>query len=373
MKRLSSFSLASLLLGAIVFSLHRYGGVITITWQDYQVETTSGILFFLLTVSVVVIKLSANLLHLLLNWRKYHQKRHRNKIPEEILSIFLALERGLPKLALEKAKFVQKYSPVQGLGEYFEAMALMALNDDEQAKIIFKVMTTYKKTEYLGWQGLARLSLKNDRPAQVLAYTEKALQYFPHSPWALKTVSEQAQVLGDYTKAEHALEQLRRLGYLEETHLKEKKSALLTNWAKSLESQHAYKEALSQARKAYRLHPGVEEGKILAELHVKLNHRWRAQFLIKRLWNLLPSEDLLKLYLQTITSKTALETYEAIQKLTSKNQDDEVSLIALAEAAHKAQLWGATEEYINQLARVTKDSIKVGNLEEKLSKNNPFK
>ncbi len=373
MRKLSSFSLASLLLGVVIFFLHRYGGLITITWQDYQLEATAGILFFLLIVSLLAIKLCTNLLHFLFNWRKYHQKCHRNKIPEEIMSIFLALERGLPKIALEKAKLVQKYSPIQGLGEYFEAMALIALNDDEQAKMIFKVMTTYKKAEYLGWQGLARLSLKNDCPAQALAYTEKALQYFPHSPWALKTVHEQAQALGDYTKAEHALEQLKRLGYLEKTYLDEKKGALLTNWAKSLEGQHAYKEALSRARKAYRLHPGVEEGKILAELHIKLNHRWRAQFLIKRLWKLSPSEDLLKIYLQTITSKTALETYKAIQKLTSKNQDHEVSLIALAEAAHTAHLWGATEEYINQLARVTKDSVKVHSLEEKLSKNNPFK
>src|SRR5690606_26001083 len=147
------------------------------------------------------------------------------------------------------------------------------------------------------------------------------------------TIYEQAQALGDYTKADHALGQLKKIGYFEETRLKEKKGALLADWAKSLEGQQSHKEALSRARKAYRIHPGVEEGKILAELHVKFNHRWRAQLLIKRLWKLAPDEELLQLYRQTIKPSTPLEAYEKIQKLTSRNQDHEASLIALAEAA----------------------------------------
>lgn len=367
MKKILSFLLTSLFLGSLILYLHWQGGIVAISWRDYQLETTVGILLFMLVIFISIFKILAQLLHFIFNWRKYTQARHRKKIPEVILTIFTALERGLPKIALEKAKFIQKHSPIAGLGEYFEAMALMALNDDEQAKTIFKIMTTFKGAEYLGWQGLARLSLKSDRQAQAQAYAEKALHYFPNSPWALKTIHEQAQALGDYKKAEDALEQLKKMGYFEENLLKEKKGALFAGWAKSLEGQASYKEALSRARKAYRIHPGIEEGKILAELHIKLNHRWRAQFLIKRLWKLSPDEDLLKLYVQVTKPETSLKAYEAIQKLTSHNQEHEVSLIALAQAAHKAQLWGATEEYLHHLAKVTKDPSKLSLLEKKLS------
>ena len=367
MKKIFSFLFASLFLGTLMLYLHWQAGFVTISWRDYQLETTFGILFLLLFISLSMLKILAQILHFILNWRKYNQARHRKKIPEVILNVFMALERGLPKIALEKATFIQKHSSIAGLGEYFEAMALMALNDDEQAKTIFKIMTTFKGVEYLGWQGLARLSLKNDHQAQAQAYAEKALQYFPNSPWALKTIHEQAQMLGDYKKAEQALEQLKKIGYFEEELLREKKGALLAGWAKSLEGQQSHKEALSRARKAYRIHPGTEEGKILAELHVKLKHRWRAQFLIKRLWKLLPDEDLLQLYLQVTKPETPLKAYEEIQKLTAQNQDHEVSLVALAEAAHKAHLWGATEEYLHQLAKITKDPTKINILEKKLS------
>ncbi|AIL12764.1 hypothetical protein IM40_03280 [Candidatus Paracaedimonas acanthamoebae] len=367
MKKMFSFLLASLFLGTFILYLHWQGGLVAISWRDYQLETTVGILFLMLVISLSIFKILTQILYFTFNWRKYNQARHRKKIPEVILTILTSLERGLPKIALEKAKFIQKYSPTAGLGEYFETLALIALNDDEQAKIIFKIMTTFKGVEYLGWQGLARLSLKNDRPAQAQAYAEKALQYFPNSPYALKMIHEQAQALGDYKKAEHALGQLKKIGYFEEDLLREKKGALLAGWAKSLDSQQSHKEALSRAKKAYRIHPGVEEGKILAELHVKLNHRWRAQFLIKRLWKLSPDQELCQLYIQAINPETPLKAYEAIQKLTAQNQEHEISLIVLAEAAHKARLWGATEEYLHQLAKVTKDPTTVNTLEKKLS------
>lgn len=370
MRKLFSFLVTSIFLGIILLWLHWQGGPITINWRDYQLETTAEIIYLLFIISVIIFKVLAWILYFIFNWQKYNQARHRKKIPEEILNLFIALERGLPKIALEKAKFIQKHSPIAGLGEYFETMALITLNEEEQAKTIFKIMTTFKGIEYLGWQGLARLSLKNNRQAQAQAYAEKALQYFPDSPWALKMIHEQAQVLGDYKKSEDALERLKKIGYIDNTLLREKKGALLVGWAKSLEGQQALKEALSRAREAYKTHPGKAEGKILAELHIKLNHRWRALFLIKRLWKLAPDEELLQLYMQTIKPETPLKAYEALQKLTAYNKDHEVSLIALAEAAHKAHLWGATEEYLHQLAKVCKDPARINALEKKLSEYN---
>lgn len=370
MKKISFYLLISLFLGALILYLQWQAGPITLSWGDYQIETTAGILFLFLIIFFIIFNISSQFLSFIFNWRKYNQARHRKKIPEVILEIFTALERGLPKIALQKAKFIQKYSPIAGLGEYFEAIALMALNDDEQAKTIFKIMTTFKGVEYLGWQGLSRLSLKEDRQAQAQAYAEKALQYFPDSPCALKIIHEQAQSLGDYKKAEYALNQLKKIGYFGNDILKEKKSALFAGWAKSLEGQQSHKEALSRAKKAYRIHPGIEEGKILAELHIKLNHRWRAQFLIKHLWKRSPDQELLQLYIHAVKPETSLKAYEAIQKLTTHNQEHEISLIVLAEAAHKAHLWGATQEYLHQLAKVTKNPSMVKDLEKKLSEYN---
>lgn len=370
MKKLFFLLGTSIFLSALLLWLHWQGGSITITWRDYQLETTAEIIFLLCVILVITFKFLARILHFIFNWRHYNQARHRKKIPEEIFNFFIALERGLPKSALEKAKIIQKYSPVVGLGEYLETKALMTLDEDEQAKTIFKIMTTFKGVEYLGWQGLARLSLKNDRQAQAQAYAEKALQYFPTSPWALRTIHEKAQALGDYKKSEEALERLKKSGYSDRTLLKEKKGALLAGWAKSLEGQHSLKEALSRAKKAYRTHPGKGEGKILADLHLKLNHRWRALFLIKRLWKQAPDDELLQMYIQALNPKTPLEAYKAIQKLTAHHPENEVSLIALAEMAHKAHLWGATEEYLHQLTKVCKDPATINALEKKLSEYN---
>jgi len=124
---------------------------------------------------------------------------------------------------------------------------------------------------------------------------------------------------------------------------------LLANAKVALRDSHVQK-ALELAEKARKLAPDwVPAALVLAEAQIVSKHERAALRLIERAWAQAPHPQLIPMLQWATHATKPIESFKHVEKLTRNSRESAVSLMALADTALKADLWGEARRFLMSL------------------------
>ncbi len=138
-----------------------------------------------------------------------------------------------------------------------------------------------------------------------------------------------------------AIEKARKSKLLPRDQADRQEAAVLLGQAKDALRESLPKKALEYAEKAKKFAPDwLPASLVLAEAQIVLGYERAALRTIERAWSREPHPQLVPLVQWAARPAKAIESYQRLEKLTRGSRAHPASLMALADAALKADLWG---------------------------------
>ena len=352
--------LAVLVAGAVWLADHP--GAVSVTWFEYRVDTSVGV------VAAALVLLAALLLIGYRLWRGIwgapavlwaRRGQRRREAGFQALSMGMAaIAAGDAAEAKTLARRAENLLRDPALTRLLSAQAAALNGDTAAAQRYFTALREDPATRYLGTAGLLRLADEKGNNAAVLCLAYEARELRPESALAIETIFTREASAGHWWPAQRALYDGVRRGVIPEAIGRRHRSALLTERARAEDAAGRPQEASDLAGQALEsLADFVPAACLRARLLAKANKAKRAAALIEELWRDHPHPDLAAAYGDLVTDKTPLERLRRLQRLAALNPAAADSRLVLAEAALVAELWGEARA---QLAPLTEDSADSG-------------
>ncbi|MGE4350784.1 MAG: heme biosynthesis HemY N-terminal domain-containing protein [Bdellovibrionales bacterium] len=336
---------------AIVFWLSESPGTAKIVWHDQVIETSAAVLaalfVLLLYLSLVLYRLWRALRNAPELWglhRKVNALKEGNESVAKGLAALAAGQSAQAGKFAVKARKLLGQTPVTHL---LLAQAAQLAGDRALAKEAFTAMTKDKATAILGYRGLITTALRAGewqeatRLVGCLEGKEKEI------PWLDLVRFELATKAENWQQAEKALLAARKSKSVDSDALKQHEAALLLAQAKDALREAQPGKALPLAEQAHKLRPAwIPASLILAQTQILTGHDRAARRTIERAWNLEPHPQLIDAAILAMKDSRMIDTYKFVEKMTRTTRSNPVALMALAETAYKAHLWGESRRFL---------------------------
>lgn len=352
MARFLFFMVQIAVLVAAAVWLADHPGKVSVTWFDYQIDTSVGVLAVALIISFALL---LTLLHL---WSGFihapgaffgRRTLRRRETGFQALSLGLAaVAAGDAEEARLQAKKASKLLSDPRLTQLLSAQAAALNGDQDAARNYFNALRNDSDTRYLGLAGLLRLALDQKDRKAALSLAREARELRPDSPLAIQTVFEQEARAGHWWPAQQALYDGVRRGVIAEPIARHHRSALLLERARQAQRDGNPDEALQLTANALQAVPDFVPAVCLqADLLAKAQKAKKAANVIETLWPTAPHPDLAGAYRRLMAEDEPLLQVKRMQKLTYHAQTATESRLAVAEAALAADLWGAARAQLD--------------------------
>lgn len=352
--KILGFLIRLFLVAALIVWLADRPGSAQIVWRDYQIDTSAAVL----AVMVLAFAYGAILLHRLWRFvwdgpRFWRLRRRISKMEEgeKILGQGLAaIAAGQPveagRLAV-KARHLIGETPVSRL---IQAQAAQLAGEEERAKSLFEALTHDKDTAVLGFRGLIMAALKRGDFDEASRAAYRLEQTKTDVPWLHLVRFELGARMQNWTLASEALGKARKGKALPAPQADKHEAALLLARAKAALREGAGREALEYAEKAKKLAPDwMPAALVLAETQIAGKHERAALRTILRAYEREPHPQLILLAGFAVSGAKPIDAYKTVEKIARQAPDSPVSLMALAEAALRAGLWGECRRFLMTL------------------------
>ncbi len=365
MIRVLWFALKLTALVAIAYWLAERPGEVSVDWLGYRIETSAGIL---LAAVVLIAGLSAFSYRA---WRFLRraprgmgqslQASKRKRGYKALTQGMVAVAAGEADEAAQHARRADALLEEPPLTMLLSAQAAQLNGDEEAAKRYFTAMMEDPETRFLGLRGLLTQALREGEMQQALDYVRQAHAIRPRTPWVLTSLFDLSERCGDLDTAERTLLQAAKAKTLPAPEAARKRAVIILERAQAARLKGDDSAALSHAREANKLAPGLIPGAaLLAELQIAAGQKRKAAKVLERAWAAGPHPELAALYLETqniapqaggeSTGKDGIERLKRLSHLTGKRPDHPESHLVLARAALEARLWGEARRHIKAAA-----------------------
>ena len=342
-----------LVVGLVIWLADR-PGTAQIEWRDVVIETSAAVL----AVIIAAIAYALLLLHRL--WRYlidgpyiWSLKRKLGKFEDGQKDLAKGLAAVAAGQAIEAGRYAVRAR--KALGETATTRLLMAQSaqmagDEKTAQSLYQAMTNDPDSAVLGYRGLIMSAMRNGTFVEAGRLATRLEGTKADVPWLHLVRFELATKLGHWRIASTALEKARKGKALPSTLANRQEAALLLADAKVALRDSLPQRALELAEKARKLMPDwLPAVLVLAEAQIVTDHARTAIKTISRAWERMPNPQLQPLACWALQDEKPLEKFKGIEKMTRANRDHPSSLMALAEAALKADLWGEARRYLTVL------------------------
>ncbi len=335
-------------------------GQVSIDFLGYRIETAVGILVLAVFLVAVLATIVYRYWRLFLDapgsigrsFREGRRRRGYKALTQGMVAVAAGDKEEARKWA-RKAAVLKEEPPLTLL---LAAQAAQLEGDDQAAKRYFHAMLESDETRFLGLRGCLMQALREGDKEAALDFVREAHAMRPKTQWVLTAMFELTQATGDLEGAQQALKQAVRYKALPAAEGERKQAVVLLQQAEAAQRRSDTATAQKRARAALKLAPDlVPATTLLAETLIDSGRPGEAERLIERAWARGPHPDLLRLY-RTLASGEALPRFEKIKRLTAAKPEHEASLLALADAALDAKLWGEARRYLG-------DALKAGEAE----------
>ena len=328
---------------------------VTLELFDYRIDTSVGVLVlfvFLVTLASLMLYRSWRLLagtpgSIGRRLRENRRRRGYNALSQGMV----AVAAGDPEEARRWARKAEVLMEEPPLTLLLAAQAAQLNGDDQAAKRYFQAMLEREETRFMGLRGCLMQALREgDKPA-ALDYVRQAQAMRPKTPWVLSAMIELSEATGDLPGAERAIRQAARHKVLTSQESQRKRAVVLLERALAARAARRAEEAIKLAREAQKLEQGLVPATVLlVELLVAAGRVREAARTIERAWPAQPHPALARAYRATQPEVDVLERIAQVKKLTAAAPEHCESLVALAEAALEAQLWGEARKHLAKAA-----------------------
>lgn len=343
----------ALVLGLVIWLADR-PGTAQIEWRDYAINMSAAVL----AVIILALAYAAVLLHRL--WRfiwdgprfwKLNRKIGKMQDGHKELSKGLAaIAAGHPEDAGRHAVKARKLMGETPLSQLIQAQAAQIAGDHGVAKAMFERMTADPETAILGYRGLIMGALRRGDYDEATRVVYRLEQTKVDVPWLHLVRFEMGARMQNWLMAGEALAKARKGKALPPRQADRHEAALLLATAKAALRDSNGAKALESAEKARKLAPDwLPAALVLAEAQIVTKHERAALRTIERAWGQSPHPQLIPLLQWAAHANKPIDGYKQVERLTRNAKDSPVSLMALAEAALKADLWGEARRYLLSL------------------------
>jgi len=181
-----------LLAGALSSWLAAQPGMLRLEWLGWQMEMRTSFGVAILVVLVLALIFADRLFRGLLDlpaWMGRNLNRRRTVTGHRALALgLMAVSAGEPVEARRQAARAQRLLSAPQLTDLLSAQAAHLSGDSHAASRYFTSLTKDKDTAFLGYIGLARLALEDDRSADALVAAQTAFDLRPKSALAARQV-----------------------------------------------------------------------------------------------------------------------------------------------------------------------------------------
>jgi HemY protein len=339
---------------ALAVWLAEQPGTVAIDWLGYRVETTVGLLILAVALVTVVLGLV------------YRFYRGLRRAPAEIgRSLggsrrkrgYKALTNGMVAVAAGDAREAARWSKKANhlldeppLTRLLAAQTAQLNGDDQAARKYFTEMLESGETRFLALRGLVMQALHDGDEETARRYLREAQALRPQTPWVVTHLFEMSEKAGDLDTAETTLREAERHKLLPRPEAQRKRAVVLLERAMEADKAQRRDAALSDAREANKLAPGLIPATVLlARLHIDADQPRRAARLLERAWTENPHPDIAAAFMALNDKETAIDRMKRLDRLVSGNAGHPESRLAMARAALNAQLWGEARRHLAPL------------------------
>ena len=189
--------------------------------------------------------------------------------------------------------------------------------------------------------------------AAALEYVQEAYTLRPRTPWVLTSLFDLSERTGDLALAERAVDEAVRAKSLPRPEAKRRKGVLLLEQARESQRGPDRARTVKLARQAHKAAPDLAAATHLyGELLVGSCRQGEAGRMLEKAWTAAPHPALVEVYRAARPGKTGIDWLNQVGKLVAQAPKHGESLLALAEAALDAQLWGEARRYLGEAAEV---------------------
>jgi HemY protein len=332
-------------------SLAEVPGSISLTWNDWRIDTSLGVFIGAL---LVLMGIAALVYRGLWTLRRAPEllgrgrRERRQRLGYEALSRGLvAVAAGDADMARRQARRAEALLDGRPLTMLLSAQAAQLQGDDQAAQRFFAAMRERPDTEFLGVRGLLAQAVKRQDWEEGLRLAERAYRLNPKSEWVVGTLYDLQKRAGRWADAEATLKQRSALHLLPAAAVPRERADILLRQSETVSGD----TALSLAKKAYQADPGYPAAAArYARLLIAAGRHGRAAEAIERAWQVRPDAELAELYWDARLAHDALAKVKASQRLATYNPDHTESRIAIAVAALEARLWGEARSNLESVA-----------------------
>ena len=356
MVRALSFSLKLAVLVAIAWYLaERQPGQVSLQWWGYRVDTSVGILLLAAGLVAVVAAI------LYRSWGGI--KRTPGDIGRKLKANrqtrgYRALTQGMVAVAAGEAGEAQRWArkadellDAPPLTMLLSAQAAQLDGDDQAAKRYFTAMLERDETRFLGLRGLITQALRDGDEPAALEYVRSAHTLRPNTPWVLETLFDLSEQAGDLEGAERVAREAANGKVLPAPEAKRKHAVVLLERARKAQLAGDPSQTLKLVKQAHKAAPDLVPASVLyAGLLVGSGRKGASARMLEKAWVAAPHPALVAAYGEARPGKAGIEWLNQVGKLVAAAPKHPESLLALAEAALDARLWGEARRHLGEAA-----------------------
>ncbi len=328
-------------------------GVVTITWNGYEVATSLAVALVGVLIAAVAVGLVWALVRGVINLPEWlvrgSRDRRRAKGLAALSRGMVAVGSGDPLAARRHAGDAERLLGEQPLTLLLKAQAAQISGDRQAAESAFQRMVDDPETRVLGLRGLFVEARRREDEVAARAYAAEAARLSPSVTWANEAVLESQCADGDWGGALETVERRGSLGLLDKSAARRQRAVLLTAAAQRREAGEP-EAATERALQAVKLAPDlVPAASIAGRLLARRGDLRKAAKIVEAAWKANPHPDLAKVYLGLRTGDSVrdrLARAETLAKLSSWHPE---ARLAIAQAALDAREFAQARDALKPL------------------------
>lgn len=329
-------------------------GSVSVTWLDYQIETSVFVAVLALAALFAVAAFLWSLLRYLLTrpaaLSRYVHHRQEERGLEALSQGLISVGAGDRDQAARFAALARRRLPNEPLTALLRAQSAQLSGDRAEARRIFEAMAKQPRTELLGLRGLFLEARREEQHEAARQFAEKAMQRNPDLAWSVNALFQLQCRAGDWAGALRTLDVARRQKHIDRTLADRRRAVLLT--AQALEAEDGdIDRARELALEANKLAPGlVPAAELAGRLLVNQGRIARAGRIISRAWELSPHPDLARAYAYLRPGDSPRDRLKRVTTLAQAMPESAEGAVAVAAAAIEARAWREAREALAPLA-----------------------
>tara|TARA_B100000686_G_scaffold353773_1_gene460749 strand:+ start:136 stop:1500 length:1365 start_codon:yes stop_codon:yes gene_type:complete len=272
-------------------------GDVEINWNGYLIETSFGFMLAVVLTLIVLCSLLYRAYRSMVRMpqvvRQYRKSQAREKGYEAVTKGLVAVAAGDAKGADKQARRAGKLIPGAPLTGLLSAQAALMNGDNSRAHLEFETLLEDKNAAFFGLRGLLNEAFRENDQSQALLFLRTAENLHPRRTWIVRSLFEAECQAREWIAADQTLTKAIRLNIYDRERGNEYRQAILTARAQKALDTNMEPQALSLAKKAFRLDAGFVPASVLyAKLLVKNGKNRAAIKVIEQAWAAQPHPDL---------------------------------------------------------------------------------